>query len=435
MQLGKNDTEIHPVDRRRGDGDVVGVRAEVGPLGGGLQHRYPREAHPQPGSEAETRLDRGDLHPRRDQPFGRLPCTRAEVERPSAWGENAQLVDARPQGIRVGRAPALVGVGVMIEVLPICHTPIFDPVPMIGWGRAPNTASHRARQSGRMGLVKVLSIQSAVAYGHVGNSAAVFPLQRIGVEVMPVYTVNFSNHTGYGAWRGPLIAPEDVRDVILGIEERGVLGQIDVVLSGYQGGVGIGDVIIDAVKRVKAANPSAIYACDPVMGNAKSGCFVAPEIPVLLRDRVVPVADIITPNQFELGYLTDTEPSTLESTLDSVDLARAMGPSIVLVTSVERPDRDPATVEMLAVDDTGGWIVRTPYLPFKANGSGDVTAALFTAHYRETGDLAVALERTSSSVYDLIETTHRSGERELRLVQAQEFYAHPRMQFTAERVR
>lgn len=200
--------------------------------------------------------------------------------------------------------------------------------------------------------MKILSIQSAVAYGHVGNSAAVFPLQRIGVEVLPVYTVNFSNHTGYGAWRGPLIAPDDVREVITGIEERGVFGQVDAVLSGYQGGEGIGDVIIDAVARVKAANPNAVYACDPVMGNAKSGCFVAPAIPVLLRERVVPVADIITPNQFELGFLTGTEPDTLESTLASADLARAMGPRTVLVTSVERPDREEGTIEMLVVDDS-----------------------------------------------------------------------------------
>jgi len=281
----------------------------------------------------------------------------------------------------------------------------------------------------------ILSIQSAVAYGHVGNSAATFPLQRIGAEVLPVNTVNFSNHTGYGAWRGSLISPDEVHDVILGIEERGILPQIDVVLSGYQGGIGIGDVIVDAVNRVKAANPSAIYACDPVMGNAKSGCFVAPEIPELLRDRVVPVADIITPNQFELGYLTGTDPSTLESTLESVDLARAMGPSTVLVTSVERPDRDPETIEMLAVDESGAWTVRTPYLPFKANGSGDVTAALFSAHYRETADAALALERTASSVFDLIRLTYESGNRELQLIQAQEFYAHPQMQFSAERVR
>ena len=283
--------------------------------------------------------------------------------------------------------------------------------------------------------MKVLSIQSAVAHGHVGNSAAVFPLQRIGVEVVPVLTVNFSNHTGYGAWRGPLIPPPDVAEVLLGVEERGVFPQIDVVLSGYQGGAGIADVIIDAVRRVKDANPDAVYACDPVMGNAKSGCFVAPEIPHLLRDRVVPVADIITPNQFELGFLTGTEPVSIESTLASADLARAMGPSTVLVTSVERADREEGTIEMLVVSGAGAWIVTTPHLPFKANGYGDVTAALFTAHFVETGNAAVALERTASSVFDLIETTYRSGERELRLVQAQEFYASPRMQFSAKQVR
>ena len=283
--------------------------------------------------------------------------------------------------------------------------------------------------------VKLLSIQSAVAFGHVGNSAAVFPLQRIGVEVMPVYTVNFSNHTGYGAWRGPLIAPDDVRDVITGIEERGVFPSVDVVLSGYQGSEGIADVILDAVARVKSANPAAVYACDPVMGNAVSGCFVAPAIPVLLRDRVVPAADIITPNQFELGFLTGTEPLTLDDTLSSVDLIRATGPRTVLVTSVERPDRPEGTVEMLAVTDEGAWIVQTPLLPMKANGSGDVTAALFTAHYIRTGDAADALARTTSSVYDLLERTLGSGERELQLVEAQESYAHPRLQFAPRRVR
>ncbi len=288
--------------------------------------------------------------------------------------------------------------------------------------------------------MKILSIQSAVAYGHVGNSAAVFPLQRIGVEVLPVYTVNFSNHTGYGAWRGPLISPDDVRDVILGIEERGVLGEIDVVLSGYQGSDGIGDVILDAVARVKSANPDAVYSCDPVMGNAKSGCFVAPAIPILLRERVVPNADIITPNQFELGFLTGTEPGDLDSTLASVDAARAMGPRTVLVTSVERPDRPVledgrGTIEMLAVDDAGAWMVQTPHIPMKANGSGDVTAALFTAHYRSSGDAASALAKTVSSVYDLLQLTYDSGQRELQLVEAQEYYAHPREQFAVTRVR
>ena len=281
--------------------------------------------------------------------------------------------------------------------------------------------------------MNILSIQSAVAYGHVGNSAAVFPLQRIGHEVWPVYTVNFSNHTGYGAWRGPMIPAADVADVIAGIDERGVLGQVDAVLSGYQGGDDIAGVIIDAVTRVKELNPAAVYACDPVMGNAKSGCFVADTIPPLLRDRVVPVADIITPNQFELGYLTSREATDLDSTLYAVAAAREMGPRTVLVTSVERPEADPENfIEMIVVDDKGSWIVRTPRLPFKRNGSGDVASALFTGHYIRSGDAADALARTASSVFDLLSTTYEAGAGELLLVEAQDAYAQPRLQFEVE---
>ncbi|HNQ08240.1 MAG TPA: pyridoxal kinase PdxY [Tetrasphaera sp.] len=283
-------------------------------------------------------------------------------------------------------------------------------------------------------MTTIVSIQSSVAYGHVGNSAAVFPLQRLGVEVWPVYTVHFSNHTGYGAWRGPLLAAEDVRAVITGMEEREAFPDVDAVLSGYQGGSQIGDVILDAVARVKAANPSAIYACDPVMGNAKSGCFVHPDIPILLRERVVPQADLITPNQFELGFLTGTEPETLEDTLAAVDLARAMGPSTVLVTSVLRPDRPADTIEMLAVHGDEAWIVQTPQLPMKANGSGDVTAALFTAHLLNSGP-DEALAKTVSSVYALLKRTLDSGRRELQLVQSQEEIAHPAMEFVPTRVR
>ncbi|QZY51953.1 pyridoxal kinase PdxY [Leucobacter tenebrionis] len=289
--------------------------------------------------------------------------------------------------------------------------------------------------------MRVLSIQSSVSYGHVGNSAAVFPLQRIGVEVMPVSTVCFSNHTGYGSWRGPMLSGDDVREIVTGIEERGGLENVDAVLSGYQGGSSIGDAILDAVERVKRHSPNAIYACDPVLGNAKSGCHVAPEVQDLIRDRVVPRADFITPNQFELGFITGTSPDTLESTLDAVDRARELGPSTVLVTSVERPGRpvgadgEPATIEMLAVTDDGAWLVETPRLPLKRNGSGDVTAALFTAHLRREGDAAGALSRTAASVFELLERTLAAGTRELQLVESQEAYANPTHSFEAQRVR
>ncbi|MDK6259279.1 pyridoxal kinase PdxY [Corynebacterium frankenforstense] len=282
--------------------------------------------------------------------------------------------------------------------------------------------------------MNVLSIQSAVAYGHVGNSAAVFPLQRLGHEVWPVNTVNFSNHTGYGAWRGPALPAADVAAVVKGVAERGELANVDAVLSGYQGGSDIADVIIDAAAQVRAANPEALYVCDPVMGNAKSGCHVDDAIPPLLRDKVVPVADVITPNQFELGYLTGREATDLESTLDAVEAARAMGPKTVLVTSVERPDRPEGTVEILVVDDSGRYLAQTPYLPFKRNGSGDVTAALFTGHYLPTRDAAGALAKTASSVFDLFKLTFERDSRELELVAAQDFFANPRGQFEVREV-
>ena len=196
----------------------------------------------------------------------------------------------------------------------------------------------------------ILSIQSHVTYGHVGNSAAVFPLQRAGHEVWPVHTVNFSNHTGYGDWGGPMIPASDVTSIIDGIEKRGAFPQIDAILSGYQGGADIADAIVETVRRIKAANPKALYACDPVMGNAKSGCFVSDEIPPLLRDRVVPVADIITPNQFELGYLTDSEVGTLDQTLAAVKKAQEIGPKTVLVTSVKRPETADDQIEIQHVE-------------------------------------------------------------------------------------
>lgn len=280
--------------------------------------------------------------------------------------------------------------------------------------------------------MNILSIQSHVTYGHVGNSAAVFPLQRAGHEVWPVHTVNFSNHTGYGDWGGPMLPASDVTSIIDGIEKRGAFEKIDAILSGYQGGPDIAGAIIDAVNRIKAVNPKALYACDPVMGNAKSGCFVSDEIPPLLRDKVVPVADIITPNQFELGYLTGHEVGTLEQTLEAVKAAQEIGPKTVLVTSVKRPETPEDTIEMLAVDGDRAYIVVTPHLPFKRNGSGDVTAALFTGHYVETHDAKLALKRTASSVYDLLHNTYEADSQELQLIESQDVFAKPQMQFHVE---
>jgi pyridoxine kinase len=283
--------------------------------------------------------------------------------------------------------------------------------------------------------VKILSIQSSVAYGHVGNSAAVFPLQRLGHEVWPVLTVHFSNHTGYGAWRGPLLAADDVREVIAGIDDRGVLGEADAVLSGYQGDPAVGGVILDAVARVKELNPDAVYCCDPVMGDVGRGMFVRPGIPEFMRDTVVPQADILTPNHFELDFLAGRTTTTLAEILDAVDEVRERGPRDILVTSVIHGDVPEGRLDVLAVSDDGAWAIETPLLPITPNGCGDVTAALYLAHLRTTGSAETALARTTSSVFAILEKTIEAGTREIQLVAAQDAIADPPDTFAVRRLR
>jgi pyridoxine kinase len=284
-------------------------------------------------------------------------------------------------------------------------------------------------------VTTILSIQSSVAYGHVGNSAVTFPLMRMGVEVWPVITVHFSNHTGYGAWRGPLLNAADLRDVVRGIDERGVLGEVDAVLSGYQGGEDIGEMILDAVALVKLRNPAAIYCCDPVLGDTEPGLYVRPGIPELMRQRVVPAAQIITPNQFELKSLTGMPVSTRAELLNAAHAARSLGPDVVLVTSVVRADAPSETIDMVAVNADGAWLVTTPRLPQSFTGSGDVTAATFLASLLRGRDVPEALARTASMIYGLLEVTVASGRAELALIAAQEELVHPSHAFESVRLR
>lgn len=281
--------------------------------------------------------------------------------------------------------------------------------------------------------MKILSIQSHVAFGHAGNSAAVFPLQRLGHDVYPVLTVTFSNHTGYGATRGPLIAPEDVAQVLLGVSERGAFAEVDAVLSGYLGAEPMGQVVLDAVAAVKDANPGAIYCCDPVMGDVGRGFFVREGIPEFLRDEVVPKADIITPNQFELEYLAGRAVRTQAELLDAVEVVRADGPSTVLVTSVLTEDTPAGTIQMACVCDVGSWIVTTPMLDMVVRGGGDATAAIFLAHTLTDGPRA-ALSRTAATMYAVLAATHAGGHQEMRLVAEQESIAHPDERFEVHEI-
>ena len=284
-------------------------------------------------------------------------------------------------------------------------------------------------------VTTILSIQSSVAYGHVGNSAATFPLMRMGVEVWPVLTVHFSNHTGYPGWRGPMLRAADIAEVVQGIDERGVLGQVDAVLSGYQGAEDVGAVILDTVDLVRRRNPDAVYCCDPVMGDVGRGFYVRPGIPELMRDRVVPAAQVITPNQFELEALTGRTVRTHADLLAAADVVRALGPETVLVTSVVLEDSAPDTIEMVAVDGAAAWSVSTPLLPRSFTGGGDLTAATFLAQLLTGAHLARALERTAAVVFGVLRVTVDLGRSELALIPAQEELVVPTAHFSAARLR
>lgn len=280
----------------------------------------------------------------------------------------------------------------------------------------------------------VLSIQSHVAFGHAGNSSAVFPLQRLGVDVWPVLTVNFSNNSSYGSMRGPLIAPSDVAEVVKGIDEREVLPQVDAVLSGYQGAAEMGEVILDSAALVKRRNPHAIYCADPVMGDVGRGFYARPGIPEFMRDHVTPAADIMSPNLFELEFLTGRTTSSVAEVVEAAQQLRAMGPDVVLVTSVTGNDVPNDVLRMIAVNDAGVWQVETPLLQRAFTGSGDLTTAMFLAHWLRSKDLAHTLEATASIVYSVLEQTTREGSRELRLVAAQQNLVEPRFTFSSTRL-
>lgn len=284
-------------------------------------------------------------------------------------------------------------------------------------------------------MTTILSIQSSVAYGHVGNSAATFPLMRIGVEVWPVITVHFSNHTGYGAWRGPLLSAQDVADVVRGIDERGVLGRVDAVLSGYQGAEEMGAEVLRTVELVRQRNPRAVYCCDPVIGDVGRGVYVRSGIPEFMRDQVVPRAQIVTPNHFELDLLTGRETNTVAEVLEAADALRATGPDVVLVTSTVLAGGNPDEILMLVDTADGAWQVTTPRLERSFTGSGDLTAALFLAHYLEGDDAGVAMGRTADVVYSLFLATTEAGSDELLLVQAQDQLVNPSHHFDVVRLR
>ncbi len=282
--------------------------------------------------------------------------------------------------------------------------------------------------------MNILSIQSHVAYGHVGNASAVFPMQRLGAEVWPIHTVQFSNHTGYGSWTGRVFDGAMIAEIIDGIAARGVLPTCDGVISGYMGSAEIGTAILAAVDRVRAANPQALYCCDPVIGDIGRGVFVREGIPEFMRHQAVPKADIVTPNQFELEYLSSMDCHDLDGLKRAVSTVQETGPRVVLVTSAQTAETPTDAVDLIAAEGGRFWRARTPKLNLTPNGAGDAVAALFYVHYLRQRSAASALGEAASSIYSLLKITEDAGSREILTVAAQDEFVSPTWRFSVEEI-
>lgn len=282
----------------------------------------------------------------------------------------------------------------------------------------------------------VLSIQSHVAFGHVGNAAATFPLQRMGIEVMPIHTVQFSNHTGYGEVKGQVFTAAHIHDVLEGMKARGALKRCQAVLSGYLGDASIGRAVQDAVAAVRSVNPNACYLCDPVMGDVGRGVFVRDGIPEYIRDNMLSQASIITPNRFEFELLSQ---HTLGSIDEAVTQAQRMikrSPTldVVVITSLDTADVPSDQLYTLAITAHEAWYVAAPRLSMSPlpNGMGDVFSAVLLGHILQGDSLPNALSVTVSTLSGLL-SVMLPGQRDLPLIEAQSMIVAPEPHYEARR--
>lgn len=280
-------------------------------------------------------------------------------------------------------------------------------------------------------LVSVISIQSQVVFGHVGNSSASFPLMLAGIGVAPVPTVILSNNPRYPTLHGRVLDPGFVADLLKGVEERGLMQSASVILSGYVGSAETGAVIADFVRRAKAANPGIAYVCDPVSGDMEPGFYVKEPVRAAIREQLVPLADMITPNHFELEFLAG-RPARREA--DLIAAARSLPPASVIVTGARLETTPEGMLETFAVTGASAWKVTTPKLPARCSGTGDLMTALLLAHRLRGADLPGALGSAISGMMAVLSETVARDAMELELVRTGMGLLEPAVRFEAVRV-
>ena len=283
-------------------------------------------------------------------------------------------------------------------------------------------------------MKNILAIQSHVVFGHAGNSAAEFPMRRLGANVWSLNTVQFSNHTQYGKWTGSVMPASHLSDIVQGLADIGQLKRCDAVLSGYLGSAEQGEHILSIVRKTKEANPQAKYFCDPVMGHPEKGCIVAPGVAEFHTRYALPASDIIAPNLIELEILSGHAVNSVDEAVSTARELIAKGPEIVLVKHLARAAYQQDRFEMLLVTADEAWHIHRPLVDFgdrQPVGVGDVTSGLLLVKLLQGATLREALEHVTAAVYDIMVVTKKMDEYELQLVAAQEGIAKPEHYFTA----
>lgn len=305
-------------------------------------------------------------------------------------------------------------------------------------------------------MSRVISIQSHVVHGYVGNKAAVFPLQLLGYDVDFINSVHFSNHTGYeNGLKGDVMNGEQLKQIIQGLEDNDLLGEVGHVLTGYMGSASFCEAVLTVLQTIRKYNPTVQFVCDPVLGD-HGKFYVPPQLVTVFRDTVIPMADIVTPNQFEVEQLTGIVITTMEDARKACCQLHAMGPLTVFITSMVLADETEdgsnndtdkvrsKTISILASKRSKDgqqpdqlWRIDCPMIPGSFTGTGDLTASLLLGHLaKDPENLPLVMEKVINTMYVVIERTHKlSGttakSKELKLIQSKHDIENPPSLFQA----
>jgi pyridoxine kinase len=280
--------------------------------------------------------------------------------------------------------------------------------------------------------MQIISLQSRVAYGHVGNSAAVPVLQRLGHDTAAVDTTLLSNHLGYETHGGRILPAVDVAAVVEGLMKLGILARCDALLTGFLGHSA--SVAGDTVQWLRMENPNALYCLDPVMGERDGGLYVAEATATTISQRLVPEADILMPNAFELDYLCGARNRSLSDVATASDalLRRARPGGVIIATGLDRDEGPRERVEVMASTKGARYLASVPRLDLPAHGAGDLFAALFLGHYLHGRNLPNALARTMDATHLVFGNS--LGKPDLALVQSLEALRDPPRAATIEQI-